>query len=130
MDYLLDTQSLLWAGSNPDRLSSRARETISDAANRGRFSPVSPWELAIKSGLGKLPSVTDLDGLVRRVIRDLDLRILDISVEHGLYVATLPVFADHKDPFDRLLIAQALIDNLPVVSSDKKFARYGVEVIW
>ena len=120
MRLLLDTQVILWQVREPDRLGSAAVEAI-DAAHDVRLSAVSFIEIGIKAATGKLP----VHPALRQAARSADL--LDVTAEHGLALATLPLH--HRDPFDRLLIAQARAEGLTVVTSDAQFAKYDVPVI-
>ncbi len=130
MRYLLDSQSALWSSSTPELLSPRALEVLRDRSNQGFLSVVTPWELGIKIASGKLRLDSGLEAYLDRVIRNLGLDVLPVTLPHARRIEHLPVFTDHKDPFDRMLVAQALVEGLPIVSSDKKLGRYGVEVIW
>ena len=127
MRLLLDTQCWLWMAATPERLSRRARRIVEDTDNELLLSAASAWEIAIKHALGKL----QLPELPERYVpsRMTALRTLPLAIEHAhaLRVATLP--SHHRDPFDRLLVAQALVDRLPVMTADTLFKRYGVDVI-
>ncbi len=122
MRLLLDTQVVLWELAGDRRLSSRAQEAIEAAAELS-FSVVSFAEIGIKAAIGKLDVPEDLHEHITRT----GLRILGLAPEHGLGVASLPVH--HRDPFDRLLIAQAREERLTVVTADERFAQYGIPVI-
>ncbi len=128
MRALLDTHVLLFAVYEPQRLGPKARQLLLNRDARLYWSVASSWEIAIKVALGKLR----LDGPVREVLSEELLRggytLLPIDHAHVLAVADLPRL--HGDPFDRLLVAQALHDGLPIVSGDGHLAGYGVEVIW
>ena len=124
---LLDTQCWLWMLAAPDRFSEASRELVIDRNNELYLSAVSAWEIAIKHGLGKL----DLPGPPADVVPVLmvktDVRALPVQVSHALQVAQLPPY--HRDPFDRLLVAQAQLENMPILTSDTQLARYEVEVL-
>jgi PIN domain nuclease of toxin-antitoxin system len=123
MNLLLDTHAVIWVLAADPRLSARAREAIRDGANEVFVSAASAWEIAIKRALGKLHAPNDL-------VEALPLyrfRPLDIRLEHALEVEHLP--AHHADPFDRMLIAQAKIEGLTVVTRDRRIALYGVKTI-
>jgi PIN domain nuclease of toxin-antitoxin system len=127
MDYLLDTHALLWWVSDDARLSATAREAIS-TAGRVLASDVSLWELAVKSSIGKLtlePTAGEWFG--RHTIAS-RFGELSITRRHLGEVETLPLH--HRDPFDRLLIAQARIERLTVMTSDAAFADYDVRTMW
>jgi PIN domain nuclease of toxin-antitoxin system len=123
---LLDTAVLIYAVESPEDLSKRANAVLRNAANVLELSSVSLAEIAIKAGLGKLKlSAT----IVRQAIRDLDIRVLPYSAEHAYHLFDLP--RHHGDPFDRQIIAQALSEEIPVVTTDEKFALYkGIKIIW
>ncbi len=122
MHALLDTNALLWLLDGDDRLGPAARRAI-EAAESLAVSVGSLWEIAIKVSIGKLAPIPGLHGAVR----DLGFERLVISDEHLTVLATLPLV--HRDPFDRLLISQALVDGLAVVTSDEVFVRYGTTVV-
>ncbi len=123
MSYLLDTNALLWWLAKSPRLSGRAVDLIANRENLIFVSPVSVWEVAIKLAAGKLA----LDGDILSLIRQNGFIELVVSHEHAFAVRDLPLI--HKDPFDRLLIAQALSEGLAIVTSDDVFLRYGVRVV-
>lgn len=127
MKYLIDTQILLWIFGHPNKLPKKVAQTIKKPQNKLLVSTVSFWEIAIKSSLGKLTLPFPVDALPQETSSN-DLSLLHISVNHTLKVADLPRY--HKDPFDRLIIAQAIVENLPVISSDDKFSDYGIDRIW
>ncbi len=112
----------------PDTLPEAARQHLQDPANELRVSLVSAWELAIKSSLGKLLLPCGLQDFFAQSVRDLLATTLDLDLGAIARVMELP--AHHRDPFDRLIIAQALIGGFAVVTSDRRFADYGVKVIW
>ncbi len=127
MRLLLDAQALLWWFQGDERLSRSARRAIA-ASNAEVFVPVGAvWELAIKTGIGKMDARELLEGAELR-FRAAGFKVLDITVEHAIRAGTLPV--RHKDPLDRLLVAQAQAENLAIVSSDPIFERYGVRRLW
>ena len=121
MTLLLDTHLLLWAAGDPERLSSKAQDLLSDPATELIFSTASIWEVVIKSALGRSDFRVDprqlRDGLIQN-----DYSELEIRSEHALAVGSLPPI--HKDPFDRILIAQARVENVTLLTTDDKMARY------
>lgn len=127
MRALLDTHTFLWAALGDQDLSATARGVLEDGSNELFLSAVSAWEIAIKYGRN-LPLHEPPDEYVPSRIARLGLRALPIEVRHALHVYTLPRI--HRDPFDRLLIAQAQLEGLPILTSDANIARYDVEVIW
>jgi PIN domain nuclease of toxin-antitoxin system len=128
MRVLLDTHALLWAAFRKDLLSTRAQKVIEAPANELLVSAASAWEIATKHRLGKLPLAQILvEDFVPRVTAA-GYTLLSISVEHALRAGRLP--ADHKDPFDRMLAAQAIHDDLPLLSNDDRLDVFGVRREW
>jgi len=121
LKLLLDTHLLLWAAGEPDRLSADARALISDAENELFFSAASVWEIAIKRGLGRDDFQADAR-LLRRGLLDNSYNELAIGSEHAVAIDSLPPI--HKDPFDRLLIAQAMVEGITLLTSDALVAQY------
>lgn len=128
MRLLLDTHALIWAVDQPDRLGSRARPALEDAANEVVISAATIWEIAIKTGLGKLTLSVPYREWMDRAIADLRSTILPITVEYADVQARLP--SHHRDPFDRMLIAQAMAEKIPLVANEEKFDEYGVSRLW
>ena len=126
MNVLLDTQLLLWAAGQPDRLTTRAIAILEAEESVPHFSVASLWEVVIKTGLGRDDFRVDPSAL-RRNLLDNGYRELTISSAHILAVAGLTLL--HKDPFDRLLIAQANIEGLTLVTSDSIVARYSPSIV-
>ncbi len=127
MRVLLDTQIWLWMLASPERLSASSRALVSSTENELMLSAASAWEIAIKHGLGKLTLPESPTAYVTRLMSQSAVSPLPVYHRHALHVATLP--AHHGDPFDRLLIAQAQIEALPVLTADLMFSRYEVETI-
>lgn len=121
MILLLDTHLLLWAVGTPDRLSAEARSLLEASDNQLAFSVASLWEIAIKRGLGRSDFQVD-PRLLRRGLADNGYRELAITGEHTLQVDALPPI--HKDPFDRILVAQAMAEGITLLTSDDIVARY------
>ncbi|HEY3778162.1 MAG TPA: type II toxin-antitoxin system VapC family toxin [Rhizomicrobium sp.] len=128
MQLLLDTHALLWWLAGDATLSAAARKAISDEGNGIFVSAASAWEIATKHRLGKLPGaaaiVADIDG----AIADQGFAALPINVRHAQAAGTLP--GPHRDPFDRMLIAQAMIERLVLVTNEHTFDSYGVARLW
>jgi PIN domain nuclease of toxin-antitoxin system len=123
---LIDTMVLIWAARAPVRLSRRAERAITASSNVLELSALSLSEVAIKNRNGKL-NLPQAD--LEKTLEDLDVRILPYTREHALELFGLPWH--HTDPFDRQILAQALAENIPIVTSDEIFERYqGIRVIW
>jgi PIN domain nuclease of toxin-antitoxin system len=121
MKLLLDTHVLLWAAGEPDRLSHETRALIGDPGNELLFSAASMWEIAIKSGLGREDFRANAR-LLRRGLLDNGYEELFIKSEHALAIEALPPI--HGDPFDRMLVAQATIEGIELLTADQVVARY------
>ena len=126
MRVLLDTAVLIFSVEAPDRLSKRALSVLKSSGNLRELSSISLTEIAVKATLGKLGFSEES---ARQAILDMDVRILPFTADHAFRLFALPVH--HRDPFDRQIIAQALSENIPVVSPDKRFSSYKeLTVIW
>ncbi len=128
MKLLLDSHAFIWWSSEPEKLSPLARACCEDANNILILSVASVWEMQIKLRLGKLQLVAPLQTLIQNQQRNNDLQILRVELEHALALDTLPLH--HKDPFDRMLIAQANAEELFVMSKDEIFKAYSVKLLW
>ena len=128
MNILLDTQALLWFLLNDSRLSGEALEIIVDANELTFVRPASLWEIAIKISLGKYALPTSFESFWTEQLQINDFTLLPIAVSHVARVVALPFH--HRDPFDRLIISQSLVEAVPVVSSDTLFDQYGADRIW
>jgi PIN domain nuclease of toxin-antitoxin system len=128
LKLLLDTQCLLWWFTEPERLNSKAIEQIIDLDNEIFFSVASAWEIAIKVGIGKLPLTEPVDTYIASRMRLLGAKYLDIVFSHACQVAKLPLL--HKDPFDRILVAQAQIEQMTLVTADKILTEYDLDLLW
>ena len=123
MGYLLDTHSLLWALGKPDALSDSARTAIRDANSIIHVSTASLWECAIKTSIGKLQLPDEFfDAVTRAGFEELQIRIAHLKVYGGLPM-------HHRDPFDRMLVAQATAESLTLISQDSKMAKYDVNIL-
>jgi PIN domain nuclease of toxin-antitoxin system len=125
---LLDSHTLLWAVDDPTRLGAMAAAALQDPANDLTVSAATVWELAIKVGLGKLTLSQPYLSWMNRALADLGASILPITVESADAMSALP--SHHRDPFDRLLIAQAGLEGLILISADTRFDAYGVNRLW
>ena len=122
MTLLLDTQILLWAGNQPDRLPAAVRTLLTNPDNDLLFSPASLWEIGIKNTLGRADCRVDAR-ILRRGLLENGYAELPITSEHAVNIDSLPRL--HKDPFDRILLAQAITEGITLLTSDAQVARYG-----
>ena len=127
MRLLLDTHALLWWLAGDRKLSAAARSAIGDEENIVFVSAASAWEISTKHRLGKLDA-NALVGEMAAVLAEQDLQTLDITVDHAERAGLLP--GEHRDPFDRMLIAQAQAENLTLVSKETAFDGYGITRLW
>ena len=131
MNLLLDTHAFLWFIDGSPKLSRDARRLIEDVANTSYVSIASGWEIAIKTSLSKLQLGQPFDVLIPQQIALNGFVVLGITMAHTARVAALPFpVTGHRDPFDRLLIAQSLHEHMPIVSSEDAFDAYGVTRLW
>lgn len=127
MRALLDTHVFLWWIIDNSQLSPLAREIISNGENELFLSAASGWEMAIKAKLGKLQLPGDIRSFIADQLAINNFAALPVQMNHALHVYTLPDY--HRDPFDRLLIAQAQTEDLPILTADPQIARYPVKVV-
>ncbi len=125
MRLLLDTHTLLWYALNDPCLSPTASALIQDPANEILLSPASYWEIAIKVSIGKLQLHQPYQDFIDVCLNTYHFVILPIEPQHTAVVASLPFH--HKDPFDRLLVAQAQVENVPIIGNDMAFDPYGIQ---
>jgi PIN domain nuclease of toxin-antitoxin system len=128
MRVILDTNSFLWFISGNEKLSNAAKIFISDFNNELILSTASLWEIAIKISIGKLELSQPYDKFIPQQLEENDIAILPITLKHLTKLIDLSF--KHRDPFDRLIIAQALSEDLPVISSDIMFSEYPIKLIW
>ena len=129
MKLLLDTQCWLWWFAQPERLSEEAVSQIANETNQLWFSVASVWEIGIKVAIGKLPLPEQIENYIASRMVQLDVRSLEITALHALRAAALPLH--HRDPFDRMLIAQAQMEEMTLVSADLIFERYSdISILW
>ena len=128
MRFLLDTHTLLWWLDGDRRLSRRARNAIADEDNSVLVSAASAWEIATKVRLGKLPGAIEVAAELPAIVRRQSFEPLPIAIVHALRAGNLP--GPHRDPFDRMLIAQAQAEDLGLVSNERVFDAYGVRRVW
>jgi PIN domain nuclease of toxin-antitoxin system len=127
VNVLLDTSSFLWWVTGGTRLSDRARWAIEAPENRVFVSVASAWEIAIKAERGRLSLPMAAERYVPDLVRRFDFEVLDVRLAHALRAGALPIH--HRDPFDRLLVAQAQLEDMPLVTADPAIGRYEVDVI-
>jgi len=128
MKLLLDTHAFIWADGEPQKLSPAAKAACEDPANQIFLSAASVWEMQLKLMLGKLTLRKPLRPLIEDWVQQSGLVLLPVQVEHVLLLDTLS--PHHKDPFDRMLIAQAMAESCSIVSHDRVFPLYPAPVIW
>ncbi len=128
MRLLLDTHTFLWWITDSDQLSSQARDLIRDGNNTLYLSAASGWEIAIKARLGRLELPDEPGRVVPEQMRRNAVQSLPIQMAHALHVHALP--PHHRDPFDRMLVAQSQLEGLPILTADPHLAAYEVEVLW
>ncbi len=128
MRGLIDTHTFLWWNDNHPNLSLPARQTIQDPANTIYLSVVSVWEIIIKAQTGKLVFNLPPEAYIRKHVQANNFALLPILFEHALEVYNLPPI--HRDPFDRILIAQSRSENMPIVTMDALIQQYAVQTIW
>jgi PIN domain nuclease of toxin-antitoxin system len=128
MNLLLDTHVFIWWDSSPDQLSSSALEVCKSPNNHLFLSLASIWEMQIKLQLGKLKFNLPLEQIIETQVRSNDLNLLQISLNHVYTLGRLP--APHKDPFDRLIVAQAIVENYTLITADATLHTYPVPILW
>ncbi len=128
MRVLLDTHSFLWFIAGNDELSEEARAVIGDPENEVLLSVASLWEISIKSSLGKLSLAMPFEELIPDQMAQNNIELLTIEVGHLAALTTLPFH--HRDPFDRMIITQAMAEDLPIIGNDPIYEQYLVEMVW
>jgi PIN domain nuclease of toxin-antitoxin system len=128
LDLLFDTHSFIWWADEPMKLSRAALAALEDENNRLFVSDVSIWEMQIKVHLGKMKLKLPLEDLIESQQRDNEVAILQITTEHILALDNLPFH--HKDPFDRLLIVQSIVEDFTIVTADTEFPAYPAKLLW
>ena len=126
--FLLDTHTFLWLATDPERVRPEVRSRLADASAEVWLSVASIWEMAIKTSLGKLSLRTPLGELVTAQCEAMSLSLLEVGRAHALGVESLPFH--HRDPFDRLLVAQAVSEQLILVSADASLDAYPINRLW
>ncbi len=128
MRVLIDTHVLIWAGLAPARISKRATAILANRSNEVYVSAASAWEIATKVRLGKLPGAETLERDFIDSVQEAGYTFLPITAAHALRAGRLP--GDHRDPFDRMIAAQALAEDIPILSTDTKLDSFGITRIW
>ena len=128
MRLLIDSHALIWFVDQHQQLSSPSHAAMSDPSNELLFSAGSIWEIAIKIGLGKLALSQPYLPWMSQALNDLGITVLPITAEYADAQASLP--KHHSDPFDRLLVAQAIVEGVPIVSADARMDAYGITRLW
>jgi len=128
MRFLVDTHVWLWSVGEPERLRASAIDLISAAENVVVFSAASAWEIAIKASGGKLQLPEPVEDYLLSRLRIMSMAVLPVHLPHAVQVANLP--RHHKDPFDRLLVAQCQTEGLPLMTAKASLAAYDVEILW
>jgi PIN domain nuclease of toxin-antitoxin system len=127
MDLLLDTHTLIWFFEGDTQLSEKAKNLIQDPENQNYLSAASIWEMTIKQSLGKLELSKPVAEILTHILNN-GVALIDITAEHALKVGELPYH--HRDPFDRILIAQSIYLNIPIISKDLRFDDYINNRLW
>jgi len=130
LNSLLDTHSLIWFALDDPRLSPKARALIEDPENKVAISMATLWEVAIKVSIGKLPLNRPYEDFVAECLETQLFSLLPIEPPHTSFLASMLFQTGHKDPFDRLLIAQAIVEEIPIISVDAAFDAYPVRRLW
>lgn len=128
MKLLVDTCAFLWIASGSDKLTEAARSAFLDPENERYLSAASAWEIAIKNSLGRLPLPGKPEAFVREIREQSGIEKLALDEESALYIAKLPRL--HTDPFDRMLVAQATIHGMTILTPDAAIEQYAVRVLW
>jgi len=127
MAYLIDTHTLLWHFNGDNQMSISAMEILKDNKQKKYTSIASVWEIAIKMSIGKLLLEFSFNEIEVKLAGS-NISLLDISVEHTKEIISLPLH--HRDPFDRMIIAQSITENLTIISKDKNFSLYPIKLLW
>ena len=127
MDLLIDTHAIIWFITDSAKLPMKTKQIIENKGNNCYVSLATYWEIAIKHSLGRLVLISDLETIFK-IIEETGIELLPITTKHILKNANLEFY--HQDPFDRIIIAQALIENLTIISKDNQFDKYKIQLIW
>lgn len=130
MKYLLDTEVLILIVNESDKLTTKSLQIINNPKNTLLISAASYHEMAIKISKGFILLPISFEELVARIAKEKQSQILPIKPSHSVQLSKMPYENDHKDPFDRIIIASAIVEKIPVIASDSKFRRYPIQIIW
>lgn len=128
MNLLLDSHAFVWTHEEPHKLSVKVAFEILNPANRIYLNAASVWELPIEIGLGKFRFNDTLENVITEQQHTNGLEILSVNLSHALYLKNPPLH--HKDPFDRIIISQAITENISLISADPKFSLYAAKLLW
>ena len=128
MAYLLDTVAVVRWWTDPDRLGTASRALLEQGDAAIFLSAVSVWEIANKNRIGKMPQISDFEAQYPRLLRENEFTMLELSDRHAMRGGYLP--GAHRDPFDRLLAGQALVEDMTVLTNDPEIAKFGCKVLW
>jgi PIN domain nuclease of toxin-antitoxin system len=126
--YILDTHALLWFISNDTKLSSKAKSIIENADNDIILSAAIVWEISIKAKIGKIRLHKELDQLIAEILKQYNFTPLAITIPHVIRVNSLPDI--HRDPFDRVLVAQSISEDIPLITADPQIKKYKIKTVW
>ncbi len=129
MDYLLDTQAVIWFINGDERVPASVRDAVRNPGNTVSITVVNLWEIAIKRSINKLKISSSLQDIQSDILSR-QINLLSITVEHLTAVESLEFIGKHRDPFDRLIISQAIVEEMTLISSDPQFKNYPVELLW
>lgn len=127
--YLLDTHVLLWILGDGDKIPSETKKILNEHSGRIYLSQISYWEICLKISKGTLDLGIDWSGKITEMVMINNFQWLKLGIDHMNQLATIPFPKDHRDPFDRMLISQALVENFTLVTGDKKIRQYEVDVL-
>ncbi len=128
MKLLLDTHVFLWLNDDPERLSKTVKDLCVSGEHEYYLSIASPWEMQIKSQLNKLSLAMPIEELIQKNVQENNIQLLPVELAHIAYLSQLP--QHHRDPFDRMIIAQAMLEGMTIVSADLAFSAYSVPLVW
>ena len=128
MNYLLDTHVFIWMDSEPSQLSPTVETILKNKSNAVFLSVVSAWEIQIKTQIGKLALSMPVEAVIQEQQKNNGLQIFPVTLAHALKVGDLPLY--HRDPFDRLLVAQAIVEDYTLITKETMLSKYNARVVW